>query len=228
EVEVLEEFADSDLIVIADGSNSRIREKYKDHFEPSVDLRPNKFTWLGSTKSLEAFKYFFRETPEAVLLAHVYQYEPERSTWLIEMDEQTWRNFKFDELSETAMLPVLERVFAGELDGHPLIPNRSLWRNFPNITNRTWVLNNAVLVGDAKATAHFSIGSGTKLAMEDAIALFECFKKEGEIKRALSLYDTARREEVEKTQHAANVSLAWFEHMQRYWGMEPQQFAFGV
>jgi anthraniloyl-CoA monooxygenase len=126
------------------------------------------------------------------------------------------------------MLPVLERVFAEELEGHPLIANRSVWRNFPTIVNQTWVKGNAVLVGDAKATAHFSIGSGTKLAMEDAIALYEALQKEGEVKRALATYDTARREEVEKTQHAANVSLAWFEHLQRYWGMAPEQFAFGV
>ncbi|MDQ5847925.1 MAG: bifunctional salicylyl-CoA 5-hydroxylase/oxidoreductase, partial [Pseudomonadota bacterium] len=228
EVEGLEEFADADLIVVADGINSRIREKHKDHFRTSVDLRPNKFTWLGSTRPLDAFKYFFRETPEGLIVAHCYQYEADRSTWVIETDEQTWRNFGFDRLSETEMLPVLERVFAEELDGHPLIPNRSLWRNFPTITNQTWVLNNAVLVGDAKATAHFSIGSGTKLAMEDAIALFEAFRSEGTLTKALGKYDTARREEVEKTQHAANVSLAWFEHMQRYWGMEPEQFAFGV
>jgi anthraniloyl-CoA monooxygenase len=228
EVEGLEEFADSDLIVIADGINSRIRERYKEHFQPSVDLRPNKFTWLGSTKPLDAFKYFFRETPEGTIVAHCYQYEPDRSTWVIETDEKTWRNFGFDRLGESEMLPVIERVFAEELDGHALIANRSLWRNFPTITNRTWVKGNAVLVGDAKATAHFSIGSGTKLAMEDAIALFEAFKKHPEVKKALTLYDTARREEVEKTQHAANVSLAWFEHMKRYWGMEPVQFAFGV
>ncbi|HJS77089.1 MAG TPA: bifunctional salicylyl-CoA 5-hydroxylase/oxidoreductase [Burkholderiales bacterium] len=228
EVDGLEEFADSDLIVVADGINSRIREKYKEHFQPSVDLRPNKFTWLGSTKPLDAFKYFFRETPQGVLLAHCYQYEADRSTWVIEMNEDTWRNFGFDKLSETEMLPVLERVFAEELDGHPLIANRSLWRNFPNITNKTWVRGNAVLVGDAKATAHFSIGSGTKLAMEDAIALFEAFRKHSDVRKALAVYDTARREEVEKTQHAANVSLAWFEHMKRYWGMEPVQFAFGV
>ena len=232
EVRELDEFAGSDLVVVADGINSRIREKYKEHFQPAVDLRSNKFTWLGSTKSLDAFKYFFRETPEGLLLAHVYQYEPGRSTWVIEMDEQTWRNFGFDRLSESEMLPVLEHVFAEELDGHPLIANRSLWRNFPNLTNKTWVRlddkMSAVLVGDAKATAHFSIGSGTKLAMEDAIALFEAFKKHPETKKALALYDTARREEVEKTQHAANVSLAWFEHLKRYWGMEPQQFAFGV
>jgi anthraniloyl-CoA monooxygenase len=228
EVEGLEEFADSDLVVVADGINSRIREKYKDHFQPSVDLRPNKFTWLGSTKPLDAFKYFFRETPQGVLLAHCYQYEADRSTWVIEMDGETWSNFGFDRMGEQDMIPVLEKVFAEELDGHPLIANRSLWRNFPNITNKTWVRGNAVLVGDAKATAHFSIGSGTKLAMEDAIALFEAFQKHPDVKKALTLYDTARREEVEKTQHAANVSLAWFEHLKRYWGMEPLQFAFGV
>ena len=228
EVEGLEEFADSDLIVVADGINSKIRAKYAEHFQPSVDLRPNKFTWLGSTRPLDAFKYFFRETPQGVLLAHCYQYEADRSTWVVEMNEETWRNFGFDKLSETEMLPVLERVFAEELDGHPLIANRSLWRNFPNITNKTWVRHNAVLIGDAKATAHFSIGSGTKLAMEDAIALFEAFKKHASVPAALTLYDTARREEVEKTQHAANVSLAWFEHMKRYFTMAPPQFAFGV
>src|SRR3954470_4428856 len=228
EVEGLEEFADSDLVVVADGINSRVREKYKDHFQPSVDLRPNKFTWLGSTKPLDAFKYFFKETKQGLIVAHCYQYEPERSTWVIETDEQTWKNFGFDKLSETDMLPVIEDVFADELDGHKLIANRSLWRNFPTITNKTWVKDKAVLVGDAKATAHFSIGSGTKLAMEDAIALFEAFRSEGTAGKALAKYDTARREEVEKTQHAANVSLAWFEHMKRYWGMEPVQFAFGV
>jgi len=228
EVEDLDEFADSDLIVVADGINSKIRAKHENHFQPSVDLRPNKFTWLGSTRPLDAFKYFFRETPEGIILAHCYQYEADRSTWVIETDERTWRNFGFDTMSEQEMILTLEKVFSEELDGHPLIANRSLWRNFPNITNRTWVLDNAVLVGDAKATAHFSIGSGTKLAMEDAIALFEALRKENGVKRALTLYDTARREEVEKTQHAANVSLAWFEHMERYWGMDPQQFAFGV
>ncbi len=228
EVEDLSEFPDADLIVVADGINSKIRTRHEKHFQPSVDLRPNKFTWLGSTKPLDAFKYFFRETPQGVILAHCYQYEANRSTWVIETDDATWRNFGFDRQDERQMVATLQEVFAEELDGHPLIANRSLWRNFPNITNSTWVLDNAVLVGDAKATAHFSIGSGTKLAMEDAIALFESLKKFPEVRGALRHYDRARREEVEKTQHAANVSLAWFEHMKRYWGMEPPQFAFGV
>src|SRR3954454_12070437 len=228
DVEDIAEFKDSDLIVVADGINSRIREKYKAHFQPAVDLRPNKFTGLGSTKPLDAFKYYFRETKEGLIVAHCYQYEPDRSTWVIETDEQTWKNFGFDTLAETEMLPVIEQIFAEELDGHKLINNRSLWRNFPTITNKTWVMGNAVLVGDAKATAHFSIGSGTKLAMEDAIALYEAFRRNTDVSKALHLYDTARREEVEKTQHAANVSLAWFEHMRRYWGMDAEQFAFGV
>ena len=228
EIRSLDEFSDSDLVVVADGINSQVREQNRNHFQPSVDLRPNKFTWLGSTKPLDAFKYFFRETAEGIILAHCYQYEAGRSTWIIETDEATWKNFGFDAGDEAAMLATLERVFAGELDGHRLIANRSLWRNFPTITNKTWVKGNAVLVGDAKATAHFSIGSGTKLAMEDAISLFDFVKNEKTVKKALERYDTDRREEVEKTQHAANVSLAWFEHMRRYWDMEPLQFAFGV
>ena len=232
EIRGLEELADSDLVIVADGINSLIREQHKAHFRPSVDLRPNKFVWLGSTKPLDAFKYFFREVPEGILLAHCYQYEPGRSTWIIETDGDTWKNLGFDAKDEAAMLETVERIFAAELDGHRLIANRSIWRNFPTITNATWVKQvgkmSAVLVGDAKATAHYSIGSGTKLAMEDAIALFEAVRSQPSLEQALRKYDTARREEVEKTQHAANVSLAWFEHMPRYWRMDPLQFAFGV
>lgn len=228
EIHGLEELPESDLIVAADGIHSRIRERYRDHFQPSVDLRPNKFVWLGSTRPLDAFKYFFRETPEGIILAHCYQYEKGRSTWVIETDQATWKNFGFDAKNEAEMLATLERVFAEELAGHKLLAERSMWRNFPTIVNKTWVMGNTVLVGDAKATAHFSIGSGTKLAMEDAIALFEALASETSVQKALERYDTQRREEVEKTQHAANVSLAWFEHMKRYWGMDPLQFAFGV
>ena len=232
EIRGLEDVAGADLVIVADGINSIIREQHKDHFQPSVDLRPNKFVWLGSTKPLDAFKYFFRETPEGILLAHCYQYEPGRSTWIIETDGGTWKNFGFDAKDEAAMLATVEGIFAEELEGHRLIANRSIWRNFPTITNKTWVKvegkTAAVLVGDAKATAHYSIGSGTKLAMEDAISLFSFLKKEKTLEKALEQYDTGRREEVEKTQHAANVSLAWFEHMRRYWSMDPLQFAFGV
>jgi len=187
----IEEFGDSDLIVAADGINSRVRETHRAHFRPSVDLRPNKFTWLGSTKPLDAFKYFFRETPHGIVLAHCYQYEKGASTWVIETGADTWEKFGFDTMTEDEMLPVIERVFAEELAGHKLIANRSLWRNFPTIRNETWVMGKVVLIGDAKATAHFSIGSGTKLAMEDAIALFESFRAKGAVAEALAHFDTA-------------------------------------
>ena len=228
EVGGVEEFADSDLIVAADGINSRVRETHKEHFRPTVDLRPNKFTWLGSTRPMDAFKYFFRETPQGIVLAHCYQYEKGASTWVIETGADTWEKIGFDRMDEAAMLKTIEAIFADELAGHRLIANRSVWRNFPTIRNATWVMDNVVLVGDAKATAHFSIGSGTKLAMEDAIALFEAFRKKADVKSALARYDAQRREDVEKTQHAADVSLSWFENMPRYWGMDPLQFAFGV
>jgi anthraniloyl-CoA monooxygenase len=227
EVDV-KDFKDSDLVVAADGINSRTRETYRDHFRPSVDLRPNKFVWLGSTRPLDAFKYFFKESEHGILLAHAYQYEKGASTWIIETNADTWQRSGFDRMDEPAMLRALEGLFAEELAGHKLIANRSQWRNFPNIRNATWVMDKVVLVGDAKATAHFSIGSGTKLAMEDAIALYESLRSEGGVKAALARYDAQRREGVERTQHAADVSLAWFENMRRYWNMDPQQFAFGL
>jgi len=227
EVDV-KDFKDSDLVVAADGINSRTRETYRDHFKPSVDLRPNKFVWLGSTRPLDAFKYFFKESEHGILLAHTYQYEEGASTWIIETNADTWERSGFDKMDEPAMLRALESLFAEELAGHKLIANRSQWRNFPNIRNATWVKDKVVLIGDAKATAHFSIGSGTKLAMEDAIALYEALRAEGGVKAALARYDSQRREGVERTQHAADVSLAWFENMHRYWNMDPQQFAFGL
>ena len=226
EIQNLDEFPDSDLIVVADGINSQIREKNRDHFQPSVDLRPNKFTWLGSTKPLDAFKYFFRETPEGIILAHCYQYEEGRSTWVIETDEATWKNFGFDTKDEAAMLETVERVFADELDGHRLIANRSIWRNFPTITNQTWVKGNAVLIGDAKATAHFSIGSGTKLALEDAIALAKAFADRGEIAGALPYFQQQRKPIVDGMQEAALESLRWFENMGDDFALDPIVFAY--
>lgn len=223
-------FADSDLIVAADGIHSKIREAHKAHFGTTVDLRQDYFCWLGSSREFDAFEYFFRETAHGVMVAHCYQYEPQASTWVIEMPPATWLGWGFDKLDalKGEHIPVLEQIFAEELAGHPLINNRSLWRQFPTIANRTWVKENIVLLGDAKATAHYSIGSGTKLAMEDAIALLEALRGTDSVAAALQHYDTARREDVEKTQHTANVSLEWFEAMERHWQLEPEQFAFGV
>lgn len=232
EVGDVTEFPDSDLVIAADGIHSQVRERYREHFQPSVDLRPNKFIWLGSTRPMDAFNYFFRETPQGIVVAHGYQYENGASTWVIEMDGATWENFGFERMDEAETLAALEQLFAEELAGHRLIGNKAVWRNFPGITNKTWVMDKVVLLGDAKASAHFTIGSGTKLAMEDAIALHaalgDSLRSGGGVKQALARYDTARREEVEKTQHAANVSLVWFEHLRRYWGMDPLQFGFGL
>ncbi len=227
-IESPDDLSDSDLIVAADGINSRIREQYRDAFGTVVAVHQNKFCWLGSTKPLDAFKFFFQETPQGIVVAHCYQYEPNKSTWVIETTEQTWRARGWHEMSEADYIADIAMIFVEELEGHSLITNRSIWRSFPTIRNRQWVKDNIVLLGDAKSTAHFSIGSGTKLAMEDAIALFEALCTSKDLPEALTIYERERREEVEKTQYAAEVSLAWFENIGRYWHLSPEQFAFGV
>ncbi|QIP08569.1 bifunctional salicylyl-CoA 5-hydroxylase/oxidoreductase [Bradyrhizobium symbiodeficiens] len=221
-------FADADLVMIADGINSRFREKYVDHFQPEVDLRSNKFAWMGSTKPLDAFTFIFQETEWGPFIAHAYQYEAGHSTWIFETDPETFERAGLTGLDETQSAARMAEIFGWFLDGHKLLINRSMWRNFPMIRSKRWVKDNMVLLGDAKASAHFSIGSGTKLAMEDAIALAEAMEKAPTIKAALDVYENGRREEVEKTQHAADVSLVWFEHVDRFWDFDPVQFAFGV
>lgn len=228
EVEDEARFADADLIVLADGSNSRMREKHQAHFEPEIDLRSNKFAWMGSTKPLDAFTFIFEETEWGPFIAHAYQYEVGRSTWIFETDPETFRRAGLEGLSEQASADRMAKIFERFLDGHPLLINRSKWRNFPMIRSRRWVKDNMVLLGDAKATAHFSIGSGTKLAMEDAIALADALRDAPTVAEGLQRYEEDRREEVEKTQHAADVSLVWFEHVDRFWDFDPVQFAFGV
>src|SRR4249920_2202532 len=220
----------ADLVVAADGINSRTREAFKQQFKPTIELRPNYFAWMGSKRPMDAFNFFFKETKHGIFIAHCYQYQPGRSTWVMETDPETFKRAGLDKLDETASAHFLEGVFADELAGHKLITNRSLWRNFPTIRCENWTAENIVLIGDAKATAHFSIGSGTKLAMEDAIALYEAFRFTGgrDVKAALARFESARREEVEKTQHSADVSLVWFEHVKRFWDMDPTRFAFGL
>ena len=225
----IDAFADADLIVAADGINSVVREAHRDHFAPRVDLRPNRFTWMGSTRPLDAFTFAFRETPHGIFIAHAYQYEPGHSTWVLECDAETFARAGLDAMDEAASARFLEGVFAEDLAGHGLLTNRSLWRRFPMIRTARWTMGNVVLLGDAKSTAHFSIGAGTKLAMEDAIALFESFRANAcRVPEALAHFETARRDEVERTQHAADVSLVWFEHVARFWPMDPVQFAFGL
>ncbi|MGL4635631.1 MAG: bifunctional salicylyl-CoA 5-hydroxylase/oxidoreductase [Beijerinckiaceae bacterium] len=218
-----------DLVVAADGINSQIRDTHKDHFKPSVDLRPNRFVWMGSTRGFDAFTFFFKKREEGVFIAHCYQYEPGLSTWVLETDPETFARAGLETMSEAESAAFMEEVFAEELQGHRLVTNRSLWRQFPMVRCERWVKENIVLIGDAKATAHFSIGSGTKLAMEDAIHLHGAFKAKGlDVAAALEHFESTRREEVEKTQHAADVSLVWFEHLERFWDFHPTRFAFGL
>lgn len=221
-------FADADLIVLADGVNSRFRDKYADHFQPEVDLRSNKFAWMGSTKPLDAFTFIFQETEWGPFIAHAYQYEEGRSTWIFETDAETFKRARLEGLSQRQSADRMAEIFGWFLGDHELLINRSMWRNFPMIRSQRWVKGNMVLLGDAKATAHFSIGSGTKLAMEDAIALADAMAQAPTVDAALQTYEQGRREEVEKTQHAADVSLVWFEHVDRFWDFDPVQFAFGV
>src|ERR1700754_4919123 len=221
-------FADADLIVVADGINSRFRERYADHFQPEIDVRSNMFAWMGSSRPLDAFTFIFQETEWGPFIAHAYQYEMGHSTWIFETDPETFERAGLKGLSEKQSADRMAEIFGWFLEGHQLLTNRSMWRNFPMIRSRHWVKDNMVLLGDAKATAHFSIGSGTKLAMEDAIALADAMAQAPTVDAALQTYEHGRREEVEKTQHAADVSLVWFEHVDRFWDFDPVQFAFGV
>jgi anthraniloyl-CoA monooxygenase len=228
-VDDLSKFEDSDYIVAADGINSAFREKFAKDFGTKIVLQKNKFVWLGSTRPLDAFTYFFRSTPYGSFVAHTYQYQEGMSTWIFECTPQTWENAGFETTNEETTIQKLSEIFAEELDGHGLISNKSHWRQFPTITNDKWYHDNIVLLGDAKATAHYSIGSGTKLAMECAIGLADSVIGFGtNKKKAFENYGKLRRNRVEQIQHAANVSLDWFENMERHMQHDFMQFAFGV
>ena len=223
-------FADSDVIVAGDGIGSAIREHYKDGFQPSQIVKSNRFCWMGSARPMDEFNYFFKETEHGKMVAHCYQYQPDRSTWVFEMDDATWAAHGFSEFDEEDSKAKLEAIFTEELQGHPLLLNRSNWRQFPRIFCENWSVDNIVILGDAKASAHFSIGSGTKLAMECAISLSDALLEHAEtdVPAAFAAYDDARRTPCQITQHNADVSLAWFEHMERSWDMDPYQFAMVV
>jgi anthraniloyl-CoA monooxygenase len=230
EISDLATFDDADLIVAADGINSFIRERYREHFEPKVELRRNHFIWLGSTAPSAAFSFHFAENECGIWDLCTYQYKKDMSTWVVEAPDSTWANAEaiLTKLDEAGTVAYLEKLFSEQLGGHQLIPNRSYWRRFPVISNKNWYYKNIVLLGDALHTAHFSIGSGTKLAMEDAINLFNAFEKSDTVADALKQFQGARREEVEKTQYASNVSALWTENPSRYWGMSPVQACFSM
>jgi anthraniloyl-CoA monooxygenase len=226
EIRDLDEVREADLVLIADGVNSRFRERYQDRFRPSIDVRPNKFVWFGTTKPFPAFTFYFKRDACGLWRVHAYQYESGASTFIVEAREETWRAAGMDRAGEEETLVFCERLFAGELEGHRLLSNRSIWRSFPTVRNERWHDGNKVLMGDAAHTAHFSVGSGTKLAMEDAIALVEALEKHADVPAALEAYESTRRPAVESLQRAAQASLQWFEDTERYMDLEPIQFAF--
>ncbi|HUG38458.1 MAG TPA: bifunctional salicylyl-CoA 5-hydroxylase/oxidoreductase [Candidatus Limnocylindrales bacterium] len=229
EVESLDAFADADLIVGADGVNSTVRAILEDEFEPRLDGRPNRFVWLGTTKPFPAFTFYFRENEHGLWRVHAYQYGPDESTFIVECTDEAWRAAGMGEATQEETAAFCEALFAEELDGHALIRNRSVWRSFPTVRCGRWSVGNVVLLGDAVHTAHFSVGSGTRMAMLDAIALRDEVMRECDaagIRHALEAYEARRRPEVASLQRAAQASLEWFEATERYMDMDPLQFAF--
>ena len=230
----VEAHRDADLIVAADGINSRVRESLARHFRPEVDLRSNKFVWLGAHMRLPGFTYSFRENECGIWNLHAYMYAEGECTLVVETTDAAFRRSGLRIEDEQATAAYVERLFAEELRGADgraakVLTNRSHWRNFPTIACASWHHGNVVLLGDAAHTAHFTIGSGTKLALEDAIALHAALLAHAHDPRAaLPAYEAARREEAERIQHSANVSLVFFENLRRFWHMDPVQFNFAL
>ncbi|PIE48256.1 MAG: oxidoreductase [Gammaproteobacteria bacterium] len=225
----LSQFNDADIIVAADGINSGIRASMEKEFGTEVTMMKNRFIWCGSTRPLDAFTYFFKTTPYGAFCAHTYQYEEGKSTWIFECTPETYKKAGFQEQNEEASVALLEEVFKEELQGHSLITNRSWWRSFPHVYNAKWYHNNIVLLGDAKATAHYSIGSGTKLAMDCAIGLSDAVvANPNDVQKAFETYTKTRRNVVDMIQHAADVSLMWFENMDRHMKLDFDTFSFST
>jgi anthraniloyl-CoA monooxygenase len=227
-IDDLNAYKEADIILASDGIGSGIRTAHEKEFGTKIVLKKNRFVWLGSTKPLDAFTYFFRSTPHGTIVAHTYQYEEGMSTWIFECSNETWENLQFEVTNEADTIAKISALFKDELDGHPLISNKSHWRQFPHVTNENWYHDNIVLLGDAKATAHYSIGSGTKLAMDCAIGLADAvIANPSDVQAAFRKYEATRRNPVEMIQYAALVSLDWFENMDRNMQHPFYQFAFG-
>ena len=228
----------ADLIVGADGVRSAVRERHASVFAPDLDVRPARYIWLGTTRRFEAFTFLFVETPQGVYQAHAYRFDDTQSAFIVECDERSWRAAGLDAMDVDASVAACERLFAPWLDGHALVANTpphqraAPWLRFTRVVNARWHHGNTVLIGDAAHTAHFSIGSGTKLAMEDAIALARILNLPratfGTLDAALQAYEDERRTEALRLQNAARNSMEWFENVRRYIALEPEQFAYSL
>ena len=223
-----------DLVIAADGLNSRTRNEFAHAFRPAIETRKNKFVWLGTRQKFDdAFTFIFEETEHGWVWAHAYQFDADTATVIVECSESVWRKFGFAAMSQDESCRTCERIFAKYLGGHRLMSNAahlrgSAWLNFPRVLCETWSHDNLVLMGDAAATAHFSVGSGTKLAMESAISMAEYLASEPTQEAAFAKYEDARRTEVLRLQSAARNSLEWFEDVERYLHLDPVQFNYSL
>lgn len=222
--------SDYDIVVASDGLNSQSRERYQDVFQPVVEKRACKFVWLGTKQKFDdAFTFIFEQTDNGWIWAHAYQFDDDTATFIVETDEETWLKYGFGEMNQQESIKVCEDIFKEHLGGHNLMTNAnhirgSAWINFPRVLCKKWHHENVVLMGDAAATAHFSIGSGTKLAVESAIALADLIHTENSLETAFKKYETERRTQVLRIQSAAMNSLEWFENIHRYLDFDPVQF----
>jgi anthraniloyl-CoA monooxygenase len=223
----LSRLAACDLLVGADGANSLVRRTYAEAFQPTVDWRKNKYIWLGTHHLFHGLTLTFREHPAGLFIAHSYKFNDTTSTFIVECSEATWANAGFAEMSEAETCTYLAKVFEKDLNGHALLANNFVrWLSFPLIKNRQWHHGNAVLLGDALHTAHFSIGSGTKLALEDAIALARCFAEGRDLQATLAEFQRQRKPVIDAYQDAAFASLLMFENAEEDMHLDPLPFAF--
>lgn len=217
---------DCDLLLAADGVNSTVRLQYVEQLQPDLDLRSNRYIWYGTNQLFHGLTLTFRENRAGVFAAHSYKFSPTTSTFIVECDPQTWSKAGFEQMSADDTLDYLGEVFAKDLNGHKLLSNNSKWINFLLVKNKRWFFENVVLIGDALHTAHFSIGSGTKLAMEDAIALAESFQQTATVSEALAHFEQTRRPVIEDYQAAAFESMTWFENAAQYMRLSPIELAY--
>lgn len=219
---------DGDLLVAADGVNSTVRRHYESEFKPTLDFRPNRYIWYGTNQLFHGLTLTFREIDAGVFAAHSYKFNDTTSTFIIECDPQTWTNAAFDKLDDEQTRAYLADVFKQDLNRRPLLTNNSKWIQFLLVRNTRWYFENVVMLGDSLHTAHFSIGSGTKLALEDAIALAACLKNADSVSDALSVFESSRRPVIEDYQAAAFESMTWFENARDYMHLSPIELAFSL
>jgi 2-polyprenyl-6-methoxyphenol hydroxylase-like FAD-dependent oxidoreductase len=224
-IQSLDELKGYDLIVAADGLNSLVRRSFEHEFGASVSHSSNKFAWYGTSKRFETLSQTFVKTDLGTFNAHHYRYAPDMSTFLVECDIATWQRYGFADKTVEQSQAICEQVFAATLDGHRLISNKSVWRNFPWIWNERWSFNNMVLIGDALHSAHFSIGSGTRLAIDDAIALVKALEAEVDISAAMLRYPAERKPIVQKLVKAARSSADWYENFAEHMKLDLMDFA---